>query len=115
MRGGRVWATTVAMMRSALGFALPLVLIAAPAMAAPWTLTVNRQEAILSDGDDSGEDAATTLMCKPKSGKVDVSFFLEKRVGEAPKGGHLTAFGVTARGGKVPVAKAAGLVKACSK
>src|SRR6185369_4746598 len=110
-----------------------------------------------SDGDDSGEDAATTLMCKPKSGKVAVTFFLEKRVGEAAKAGQLTAvsgavtaqfaaqstpeemyggtevhatipaaapvlaafaksgalrltaFGGTARGGKVPVAKAAGL------
>jgi hypothetical protein len=143
--------------------ALALILAATPALAAPWTLSVTRQSVMLSDADDSGEDAATTLQCKPKSGRITVHFFLEKRVSDTVKAGtltvksgavsaqfaaratpeemyggneieatvpadapvvaafaktgvlRLTAWGETARGGAIPLAKAAGLVKACAR
>jgi hypothetical protein len=156
---------------------LAFSLAASPALAAPWGLTVAKDEALLTYADSSGEDAATSLRCTPHSGKIRVTMFLEHRQADhlmgaewvdkagrrAPwktnlsvasgdvndsfpaavnademNGGsqldaaiptaspvvaafaktgaiRLSAYGETVKDPKVPAAKAAGLVKACSK
>jgi hypothetical protein len=60
-----------------------VLLVASPAAAGgPWRLSVAADEAMLTRADGSGEDAATSLHCTPKSGAVGVTLFLDHRLAD---------------------------------
>jgi hypothetical protein len=63
-----------------------LSLAASPALAAPWRLTVAKDEALLTYADGSGEDATTSLRCAPHSGRIRVTMFLEHRQADHLRG-----------------------------
>ncbi|HWA62229.1 MAG TPA: hypothetical protein VG939_12690 [Caulobacteraceae bacterium] len=73
-------------MRPALPLIAALILAAGPAAAGPWRLHVDGDGANLTNGDSSGEDAATSLQCQGGEGKVTVYLFLDHRVADHLKG-----------------------------